>query len=71
MIYEDFESILVTEDNGKQNLDESYTNKYQIHVACSCGNKLTCFDDKFSKLFKTFSEEDAFLQFYHYYKRIK
>ena len=26
-IYADFESILVPEDNGKQNPDESYTNK--------------------------------------------
>ena len=29
MIYRDFESILGPEDNGKQNPDESYTNKYQ------------------------------------------
>ena len=29
MIYVGFESILVTEDNRKQNLNESYTNKYQ------------------------------------------
>ena len=28
MIYADFESILVPEDNGKQNTKESYTNKY-------------------------------------------
>ena len=28
MIYEDFESILVPEDNGKQNSNETYTNKY-------------------------------------------
>ena len=28
MIYADFESILVPEDNGKQNLNKSYTNKY-------------------------------------------
>ena len=28
MIYADFESILVPEDNGKQNPNESYTNKY-------------------------------------------
>ena len=28
MIYADFESILVPEDNGKQNLKEFYTNKY-------------------------------------------
>ena len=26
MIYADFESILVPEDNGKQNPEESYTN---------------------------------------------
>ena len=29
MIYAEFESILVPEDNGKQNPEESYTNKYQ------------------------------------------
>ena len=29
MIYIDFESILVPENNGKQNPGESYTNKYQ------------------------------------------
>ena len=28
MIYAGFESILVPEDNGKQNAEESYTNKY-------------------------------------------
>ena len=28
IIYADFESILVLEDNGKQNSEESYTNKY-------------------------------------------
>ena len=39
MIYADFESILVPGDNGKQNPDESYTNKYQKHVAC-------CYDYK-------------------------
>ena len=29
MIYADLESILVPEDNGKQDPKESYTNKYQ------------------------------------------
>ena len=48
MIYEDFESILVPEDNRKQNPIESYSNKYQKHIACSCGYKLVCVDDKFS-----------------------
>ena len=27
--------MLVPEDNGKQNPNESYTNKYQKHVGCS------------------------------------
>ena len=27
-----FEHVLVPEDNGKQNTDELYTNKYQKHV---------------------------------------
>ena len=53
-IYADSESILVPEDNGKQNPNESYTNKYQKHVAFSYGYKLVCVDDKFSKLFKPY-----------------
>ena len=35
MIYEDLESILVPQDNGKQNPEDSYTSKYQNHPACS------------------------------------
>ena len=41
MIYADFESILAPEDNGKQNPNESYTNKYQKHVVCSYGYKVS------------------------------
>ena len=33
IIYADFESILEPEDNGKQNPNESYTSKYQKHIA--------------------------------------
>ena len=33
MIYTDFESSLVPEDNGKQNPKQSYINKYQKHIA--------------------------------------
>ena len=51
IIQPDFESILLPEDHGKQNQDESYVNKYQIHVACCYGYKLVCADDKFSELF--------------------
>ena len=49
MICADFESILVPEDNGKQNTNESYTSKYQKHVACSYGYKLVCVDDTSAK----------------------
>ena len=52
MIFADFESISMPEDNGKQNPNESCTNKYQKHVACSYGYISVCLDDKFSKLIK-------------------
>ena len=48
IIYADFDSILVPENNGKQNAKESYTNKYPKYIACSYGYKLVCVDDKFS-----------------------
>ena len=35
MIYADFEGILLPKDNGKQNPNESFLNKYQKHLACS------------------------------------
>ena len=58
-IYADFESTLVSEDNGKQNPEEFYTNKHQKHIACSYGYKLACVDDKCRKSFKTYLGEDA------------
>ena len=63
IIYEDFESILVPEDNEKQNPNESYTNKYQKPVACSYGYKLVWVDDKFSKSFKSYFGQDAVCNF--------
>ena len=63
MIYADFESILVPEDNGKQNPNESYTNKYQKHIACSYGCKLVCVDEKLCKPFKSYLGEDAVYNF--------
>ena len=35
----DFQTILLPEDNGKRNPEESYANKYQNLVACSYGYK--------------------------------
>ena len=53
----------ILEDNGKQNPNESYTNRYQKHVACSYGYKLVCVDDKFSKPFKSHLGKDAVYNF--------
>ena len=51
IIYADFESVLMSEDNEKENCEEYYTNKYKKHVACSHDYKL-CVDDKFCKYSK-------------------
>ena len=59
MIFADFKSILVLEDDGKQNPNESYTNKYQKHIDCSYRYKLVCVDDKFNKPFKSYLGEDT------------
>ena len=61
MIYADFESILVPENNGKPNVNECYTSKYQKFIACSYGYKLV--DYKFSKPFKSYLVEDAVYNF--------
>ena len=63
IIYLDFESILVPENNGKQNPEEYYTNKYQKHIACSYEYKLVRVDDKFSKPFKTYLGNDTVYNF--------
>ena len=63
IIYADFESILLPENNGKQNRNESYTNKYQKHITCSYGYQLVCLDDKFSKPFKSYLGIDAVYNF--------
>ena len=63
MIHAHFDSILAPEDTGKQNLDESYTNKYQKHVACSYGYNLVWVGDKFSKPFRSYLGEDTVYYF--------
>ena len=35
MIYANFGSILLPEDNNKENSNEPYTKKYQKHIASS------------------------------------
>ena len=47
IIYVDFESILVPQNNWKQNPEGFYRNKYQKHISCSYGYKLVCVYDKF------------------------
>ena len=51
------------DDNGKQNPEESYTNKYQKHIACSYGYKLVFVDEKFRKSFNTYLGKDAVYNF--------
>ena len=63
IIYTDFEIFLVPEDNGKQNPEKAYTNKYQKYIACSYGFKVVCVDDKFSKSFKTYLGKDVVYNF--------
>ena len=59
MIYADFESILVPEDNETQNLKKSYRKKYQLNIACHYGYILLNVDDKVSKPFRTYLAKDA------------
>ena len=63
MIYAYFECILVPEDNGKQNSNETYANKYQKRVVRNCGYKLLRVDDNFRKPFKLNLGEDDFYNF--------
>ena len=63
IIFVDFESIVVPENNGNQNPEESYTNKYQKHITCSYRFKLVCVDDKLSKPLKTYLGKDAVYSF--------
>ena len=63
MVYTDFESILVPEENGKQNHEEFYKNISQKHVACSYDYKLVCTDDNFSYPFKSYLGKDAIYNF--------
>ena len=63
MIYADSDCILVPEADGKQNLEESYTSKYQKYIPYSYGYKLLCVNDKFSKPFKTYLDNDPVYKF--------
>ena len=47
------------EDNGKQNPNEFYTNKYKKHVVCSYGYKFVSVDGTFSKPFKFYLDENV------------
>ena len=63
IIYADFKSILVPGKNEKKNPNESYTDKYQKHIACCYVYKLVRVEDKFSKPFKTYLGKDAIYNF--------
>ena len=60
IVYDDFESILVLENNGKQNPESLKQTK---RIACSYGYRLACVDDKFSIPFETYLQENAVYNF--------
>ena len=59
LIYAHFKVILAPEDNGKQNPEEPYKNKYLKHVSSTYGYKLIRVDDRLSIPFKSYLGEDA------------
>ncbi|CAB4042755.1 Hypothetical predicted protein, partial [Paramuricea clavata] len=67
VIYADFESILVPEKRKEKSgnpEDESSTDLYQTHKACSFGLKTVChYDDKYSGEYKSYVGSDAALVF--------
>ena len=60
MIYSDFESILVQEDNGKQ---KNLIRTSMKNVVYSYDYKLLYADDKFSKRFKSYLGKNAVYNF--------
>ena len=62
-IYANFESNLVPVNNGKRNLNDIYTNKYQNHVGWSSGYKLVSADDPFFRPFKSYLGQGAVHKF--------
>ena len=59
IIYTDFEITLTPEDNEQENPNESCTNIYQKHNACSYSHKLVCAGEKFIKSFKSYFGKEA------------
>ena len=59
MVYADLESVLVPQDNSKENPKETYWIKYQKYVASSYKFILVCVDKKVNKPFKTYLGKDA------------
>ena len=66
MIDASFKSILVPENNGKQNPDEYYTYKHQNHIGCGFSYKLVCVVDHFNKPFNSCLAHDSVHKFITY-----
>ena len=63
MIYADFESIPVPENNGKQNPDESYLDKYQNILLAVIAINWYVLMFKFSKPFTSYLGKNAVCRF--------
>ena len=56
-IYGDFKCILIP---STDNINfGSNTREYQDHIVCSCGYKIICVDDRYSKSYKFYFGEDV------------
>ena len=60
MIYTYFESILVPQENGNQNPNDSYANKHQKHVSCSYGYKSHLGEDAFYNYISSMIKENSY-----------
>lgn len=64
VIYADFEAITEKVQSCSPEDSSSYTEAYQKYTDCGCAYKLVCcYDDKDSKDFQTFRDENTVYRF--------
>ena len=64
VIYADFEAITEKDQSCSPEDSSSYTEAYQKYTDCGCAYKLVCcYDDKDSKDFQTFRDENTVYRF--------
>ena len=65
-VYADFKAITEKVSGRQPSAENSFTDKYQQHTACSYGHKLVCcYDDQYSKPVKIYRGEEPVNKFMH------